>query len=62
MQPTGDPLDMQFTIAPGPNTPVGWDVRTQIPLLVAWMAAAAGTYSIELAADGDSRSVPIIVS
>jgi hypothetical protein len=62
MEPTGDPLDLPFQIAPGPNTPVGWEVRTQIALLVAWQADGPGTFSIELAADGKTRGVPIIVS
>jgi hypothetical protein len=55
------PLDLTFGMAPGPNTPEGWEVRLQLPLGVTIPVADAGTFAVEVKADDDSLSVPIMV-
>lgn len=55
------PLVMPFGMAPGPNTPEGWEVRSVVPLAVNVPVADAGTFSVEVSADEASLSVPIIV-
>jgi hypothetical protein len=49
------------TMAPGPNTPPGWDVRLQMPIVLRFLAEDYGTYSVELSIDKSSLSIPIIV-
>jgi hypothetical protein len=55
------PLVLPFGMAPGPNTPEGWEVKLLMPVGVTIPVAEAGTFSVEISADDDSLSVPIII-
>lgn len=57
----GQPMDLSITLAPGPQTPAGWEVRAIVPAGVQFEVEEAGTYSVEISADGAPLSVPIIV-
>lgn len=54
-------LHAGFTMQPGPNSPPGWDLRLQMPIVLRFEAAEFGTYSVELSIDKSSVSIPILV-
>lgn len=59
---TGESFDEPVGIAPGPNTPEGWQVRKHLPVRLPVLAEVPGTYSVDLAVDGgETYSIPIIV-
>lgn len=55
------PMHIGVGMNPGPNTPPGWEVRAQLPLIVRFEASNTGTYSVEMAVDGSTYGVPLIV-
>jgi hypothetical protein len=61
LEQIGDDMRLNFEMAPSPESPPGWDLKTQFPLGFHWLADDYGTYSIELAVDNTSASLPIIV-
>jgi hypothetical protein len=61
LEQIGDDMHLEFELAPSPESPPGWDLKTQFPLGFHWMADDYGTYSIELFLDKVSVSLPIIV-
>ncbi|MEX2255428.1 MAG: hypothetical protein WEC34_08315 [Acidimicrobiia bacterium] len=55
-------LETEIGIAPGENTPEGWECRVVTALAARWEATEYGTYSVEISASDGSISVPYIVS
>ncbi|MGZ4737281.1 MAG: hypothetical protein ACXV8R_16905 [Acidimicrobiia bacterium] len=49
-------------LEPGPNTPVGWEVRAVLPVAATFEATTPGTYSIEIGCGGKTISVPYVVN
>jgi hypothetical protein len=60
LSPIGE-IRGEFTMAPGPHSPPGWDVRLQMPIVLRFLAETYGTYSVELSIDKSSLSIPLIV-
>jgi hypothetical protein len=54
-------MEMPFQLAPGPNTPAGWEVRGILPVGTTFTAVDAGTYSVEIDVGNAPLSVSIIV-
>lgn len=54
-------FEVTFKVAPNPNAPAGWEVRTPIPLRVTFEVNAPGAYSVEIEVAGRITSVPILV-
>jgi hypothetical protein len=61
LEEVAEPMEVPFRLLPGPNTPSGWDVRAVLTVGLVLQVQDVGTYSIELAADSASLSVPILV-
>jgi hypothetical protein len=61
LEQIGEEMRLNFEMGPSPDSPPGWDLKTQFPLGFHWLASEYGTYSIELAVDSTSASLPIIV-
>jgi hypothetical protein len=63
LTPVMDPLAVQFQMAPGPNNPPGWEVRSVVPITAVFEVAEPGAYSFEIATDGGKpTSVTIMVN
>jgi hypothetical protein len=63
MESAGDPLEVQgLRIPVGEHKPPGWEATLIFTIVMQWVVKEPGTYTLELAIDDRTTTVPILVN
>jgi hypothetical protein len=62
MELSTEPLSASFTMGDNPALPDGWETSTLVPMVIAFEATAEGAYTVNVEVDGNSKSIPLLVT